>query len=49
MKWDDCPEHEWIGVEDIGNSEYRTCVRCIICGVPGELDHADGSVFWPAT
>ena len=45
---DSC-DHEWEDVESMGNNEYRTCVRCVKCRTPGERDHADDSVFWPAT
>lgn len=44
----ECP-HEWEDIESMGNNEYRTDVRCVHCRMPGERDHADGSVFWPAT
>jgi len=46
---EDACVHEWRDIESMGNNEYRTDVCCVHCRMPGERDHADDSVFWPAT
>jgi len=42
-------EHEWQELESMFSNENHTDVRCTKCGMPGERDETDGSVFWPAT
>lgn len=41
--------HDWHEVESMFSNEHQTEVRCSKCGVTGERDERDGSVFWPAT
>jgi hypothetical protein len=42
-------DHDWVEVESMFSNEYLTEVRCLKCGVSGERDESDGTVFWPAT
>jgi hypothetical protein len=45
----DVPGHDWREVDSMFTNEFHTEVRCKLCGVTGERDERDGSVFWPAT
>ncbi len=48
--WEDCCEHVWESPEDFQDLslEYGTVV-CSKCGCYGEITHATGEVFYPAT
>jgi hypothetical protein len=50
--WETCPEHEWFNPDDnILDAMFSkfSDVRCTKCGMPGQLDHKTGEVFFPAT
>lgn len=43
-------EHEWVvNPADTDPMEGTSDVICKYCGMPGQRDDRDGSVFWPAT
>lgn len=47
--WDLCDGHVWEEIESQFSNEYKTDMRCKICGCPGDQDRDTGDVFWPAT
>ena len=47
--WNICSQHEWEVLDSMGNSQSFTDVRCVRCGVPGQLDNATNEVYYPAT
>lgn len=50
--WDDCLGHEWDdsdpNILDTMFSSFQD-VKCIHCGVPGQRNNSDQSVYYPAT